>query len=122
MNNTMDLERMFQNAGSMDAQNTTLFLLSLIAQFGSTNKTTKNKKSNNNSTAEEDEDLLLARNISDMLMKYNKNDQTFWRIIVSNLEEEEIRRKEKANRRLSPTTSDVLISVYVRPILLCIIS
>ena len=119
----MDLEQLFQNAGSMDAKNTTLFLLSLIAQFGSTNKTTKNIKKNNNSTAEDDEDLLLARNISDMLMKYNKNDQTFWDIIVSNLEEEEIRiRKEKANRRLSPITSNTLITVYVRPILLCIIS
>lgn len=109
----MDLEQIFQNAGSMDAQNITLFLLSLIAQFGST-KSTKNTISTNKEN-EQDPDLLLALNITDMLMKYNKYDPTFWDIIASNLEEEEIRRKEEANKRLSPTTSNVLISVYVMP-------
>lgn len=108
----MDLERFFQSAGSMDVQNTTLFLLSLIAQFG------KNKSMNGttNDTAEdEDSDLLLDFNISDMIMKYYKYDPNFWATVVTNLVEEKIRRMENTNRRLGPTTSTVLISTYVRP-------
>lgn len=107
----MDLEQIFQNAGtSMDAQNITLLLLSLLAQFGSSKKVNKTNRTKN---TEEDPDVLLVHNISFMLMKYYEFDPAFWDVVVANLEEEEIRRKEQANRRLSPATSTVLISVYV---------
>jgi len=110
----MDLERMFQNAGSMDAQNTTLFLLSLIAQLG---KTQTMKGTTNNTSEDGDSDILLNFNIGDLLMKYYKYDPNFWATVVTNLVEEKIRRMENTNRRLRPTTSTVLISFYVRPIL-----
>jgi len=115
----MDLEQIFQNAGSMDAHNITLLLLSVLAQFGSS-KTGKRPAAASavngkeiNQTTVEDNDVLLAVNLSAMLMKYHSNDSVLWNTVVANLEKEEIRRKAEANRRLSPTTSTALISVYV---------
>ena len=118
----MDLEQIFQNAGSMDAQNITLLLLSLIAQFGnSSNKNNKRPLSNggikneiNQTTdAAEDTDVLLALNLSNVLVKYYSKDPALWSAVMANLEKEEIRRKEEANRRLSPVTATVLIGFYV---------
>ena len=116
----MDLEQIFQNAGSLDAQNITLLLLGALAQFGS-NRTNKrptetfaiNDKEFNHTTVE-DNDFLLAVHLGAMLMKYYSNDPALWNAVVANLEKEEIRRKAEANWRLSPTTSTVLISVYVK--------
>ena len=118
----MDLEHIFQNAGSMDAQNITLLLLSLITQFGSSNN--KNNKRpalsgvgineiNQTTDAEEDTDVLLALNLSNVLVKYYSKDPALWSAVMANLEKEEIRRKEEANRRLSPITAAVLIGFYV---------
>jgi len=118
----MDLETVFQNAGSMDAQNITLLLLNLVAQIGNSKKIKKlapnsadngYHKTNRTTNTEVDQDVLLAHNISAMLMKYYKHDPAFWAVVVANLEEEEIRKKKEKNQRLSPTTSNVLISVYV---------
>ena len=115
----MDLEQIFQNAGTMDAQNVTLLLLGALAQYGS-NTTSKrpaatfdmNDKEFNHTTIE-DKDVLLAVHLGAMLMKYYSNDPELWNAVVANLEKEEIRRKAEANWRLSPATSTVLISVYV---------
>ena len=117
----MDLEQIFQNAGSMDAQNITLLLLSLIAQFGSSNnKNNKrplsdvgNDEINQTADAAEDTDVLLALNLSNVLLKYYSKDPALWNAVMANLAKEEIRRKEEANRRLSPITATVLISFYV---------
>jgi len=118
----MDLEQIFQNAGSMDAQNITLLLLSLIAQFGSSNyKNNKrplsdvgNNEINQTTDAADDTDVLLALNLSNVLVKYYSKDPALWSAVMANLEKEEIRRKEEANRRLSPITATVLLSFYVR--------
>jgi len=118
----MDLENIFKNAGSIDAQNITLLLLSLIAQFGSSIKNNKQKPAilsyhgneiNQKNDAVEDADVFLAFNLSTMLVKYYSSDPVLWNAVLANLEKEEIRRKEEANRRLSPITSTVLISIYV---------
>jgi len=66
-----------------------------------------------NQTAAEDSDVLLALNLSAILVKYYSNNPTLWNAVLANLEKEEIRRKEQANQRVSPTTSTALISVYV---------
>ena len=116
----MDLEQIFQNAGSMDAQNVTILLLGVLAQFGS-NKTSlrpaatsvDNDEQETNQTTVEDDVVLLPLNLSAMLMKYYSNNSALWNAVVANLEKEEIRRKEEDNRLLSPTTSITLISVYV---------
>ena len=115
----MDLEDIFLNAGSMDAQNVTILLLGVLAQFGS-NKTSlrpaatsDNIEQETNQTTVEDDVVLLALNLSAMLMKYYSNNSALWNAVVANLEKEEIRRKEEDNRLLSPTTSITLISVYV---------
>ena len=113
----MDLEQIFQNAGSMDAQNVTILLLGILAQFGD-HKNSRRPADNNEQemlqTTEEDIDILLAFNLSSMLMKYYSNNSALWNAVVANLEKEEIRRKEQANRRVSPATSIALISIYVR--------
>jgi len=117
----MDLEQIFQNAGSMDAQNITLLLLSLITQFGSSNyKNSKRtlssvgyNKINQTTDAEKDTDVLLALNLSNVLVKYYSKDPALWSAVMANLEKEEIRMKEEANRRLSPITATVLLSFYV---------
>ncbi len=81
----MDLERMFQNAGSiMDAQNTIL----CSSWAWSPNSVVPIKQ------------LRIRRIIISARMR-------IW-------EKEAIWMKEEVNRQLSPTTSDVLISVYVR--------
>ena len=118
----MDLEQIFQNAGSMDAQNVTILLLGVLAQFGS-NKTNvrpsatyadnNNEQQEMNQTTAEDSDVLLAFNLSAILVKYFSNNPALWNAVLVNLEKEEVRRKELANQRVSPTTSTVLISVYV---------
>ena len=121
LNNEMDLEQIFQNAGSMDAQNITLLLLSLMAQFGSSNyKNNKRPLSdvgsneiNQTTDAADDTDVLLALNLSNVLVKYYSKDPALWSAVMANLEKEEIRRKEEANRRLSPITATVLLSFYV---------
>ena len=118
----MDLEHIFQNSGSMDAQNITLLLLSLIAQFGSSNyKNNKrplsgddNNDINQTTGAAEDTDVLLALNLSNVLVKYYSKDPALWSAVMANLAKEEIRRKEESNRRLSPVTATVLLSFYVR--------
>ena len=117
----MDLEQIFQNAGSMDAQNITLLLLSLITQFGSSNyKNSKRALSsvghteiNQTTDAEKNTDVLLALNLSNVLVKYYSKDPALWSAVMANLEKEEIRMKEEANRRLSPITATVLLSFYV---------
>ena len=115
----MDLEDIFLNAGSMDAQNVTILLLGVLAQFGN-NKTSLRPAATSddngqetNQTTVEDDVVLLALNLSAMLMKYYSNNSALWNAVVANLEKEEIRRKEDDNRLLSPTTSITLISVYV---------
>jgi len=95
----------------MDAQNITFLLLSLIAQFGSSNKNNKQKFA---TTSYHGMDVLLALNLSTMLVKYYSSDPALWNAVMANLEQEEIRRKEEANRRLSSITSTVLISFYVK--------
>ncbi len=122
LKNAMDLEKIFQNVGSMDAQNVTFLLLGLLAQFGS-NKTNvrpsttfadnNNGQQEMNHTAADDSDVLLAFNLSAILVKYYSNNPVLWNAVLANLEKEEIRRKEEANRRLNPVTSTVLISIYV---------
>ena len=118
----MDLEQIFQNAGSMDAQNITLLLLSLIAQFGSSSKNSKEKSAtssyhvngiNQTTDTAEDTDVLLALNLSNVLVKYYSKDPALWNAVMANLAKEEIRKKEEANRRLSPITATVLLSFYV---------
>ena len=118
----MDLEQIFQNAGSMDAQNITLLLLSLISQFGSSNNKNSKKlpsdlnagnRINETANGTEDTDVLLALNLSNVLVKYYSKDPALWSAVMANLAKEEIRRKEEANRRLSPVTATVLITFYV---------
>ena len=117
----MDLEQIFQNAGSMDAENVTILLLGILAQFGNNNYSKRpaaTSADNNNEqeilqTADEDIDVLLALNLSAILTKYYGNNSDLLNAVVANLEKEEIRRKEQSNRSVSPTTSTALISVYV---------
>ena len=87
-----------------DAQNITLLLLSLISQFGSSNnKNSKNPPSDLNAGSEinetanraEDTDVLLALNLSTMLVKYYSKDPARWNAVMTNLEQEEIRKKKK---------------------------
>ena len=116
----MDLEKIFQNAGSMDAQNVTILLLGILAQLGN-NKNSKrpaatfadNNELEKLKRTEADIDVLLAHNISAMLMKYYSNNSALWNTVVANLEREEIRRKEQSNQSVSSATSTALISVYV---------
>jgi len=72
-----------------------------------------NEQEVNQTTAVEDDDVLLALNLNALLVKYCNNNSALWNAVVANLENEEIRMKEQANRRVSPTTSTALISVYV---------
>jgi len=116
----MDLEQVFQNAGSMDAQNVTILLLGILAQLGNDKNSKKpaatfadNNELEKLQRTEVDIDVLLALNLSAMLMKYYSNNSALWNTVVANLEREEIRRKEQSNRSVSPTTSTALISVYV---------
>ncbi len=116
----MDLEQIFQNAGSMDAQNVTILLLGILAQFGNNTNSMRpaatpadNSEKEMLQTTEEENDVLLALNLTAMLMKYYSNNSALWNTVVANLEKEEIRRKEQSNRSVSPTTSTALISVYV---------
>jgi len=99
----MDLEQIFKNAGSMDAQNITFLLLGALAQFGS-NTTSKRSTATFdmsdkefNHTTVEDNDVLLAVHLGAMLMKYYSNDPALWNAVVANLEKEETRRKAEAN-------------------------
>ena len=116
----MDLEKIFQNAGSMDAQNVTILLLGILAQLGN-NKNSKrpaatfadNNELEKLQRTEADIDVLLALNLSAMLMKYYSNNSALWNTVVANLEREEIRRKEQSNQSVSSATSTALISVYV---------
>ena len=116
----MDLEQVFQNAGSMDAQNVTILLLGILAQLGNDKNSKKPAAtfSDNNELeklqrTEADIDVLLALNLSAMLMKYYSNNSALWNTVVANLEREEIRRKEQSNQSVSSATSTALISVYV---------
>ncbi len=120
----MDLEELSKNLGSMDAQNITSLLLSLISQLGGrrgrkrpaeTNSTfLADIAVNQSSSTMVDDTEILAHNLTTILMKNYMNDSALWNAIAVNLENEEIRWKEEANRRLSHVTSVVIIIIYVR--------
>ena len=61
-----------------------------------------------------DEIDILAHNLTELFMKhYGGNNADLWSAVLANLEKEEYRWKEAANRRLSHLASAVLVVVYV---------
>lgn len=116
----MDLEELSKNLGSMDAQNITSLLLSLISQLGGRRGRKRPDSNflsdiagNQSSSTMGDDTEILAHNLTTILMKNYMNDSALWNAIAINLENEEIRWKEEANRRLSHVTSVIIIIIYV---------
>ena len=118
----MDLEALSKNLGSMDAQNITSLLLSLISQLGGRRGRKRPTETDglfladtaiNQSSIMVEDTEILAHNLTTILMKNYMNDSALWDAIAVNLENEEIRWKEEANRRLSYVTSIIIIVIYV---------
>ncbi len=120
----MDFEWISRNlSSSMDPKNVTALLMSLIVQFGRRTTTTitddvANEVFLNNhqelNEDEDDTDIILAHNLTEILVRNYQHDASLLDAILKNLNNEENRWKEEANRRLSDHTFNVIIPIYVR--------
>jgi len=122
----MDFEEISRNlSSSMDANNITSLLINLIAQFGRKMRT--NSAGNtvfpgsntsigsvmNKQQVDDDANIILAHNLTAILLQNYRHDAGLLNAILKNLKNEEIRWKEEANRRISDLTFNVIIPIYV---------
>jgi len=107
----------------MDPKNVTALLMSLIVQFGRRTTTTITDDAANEAFLnshqelnedEDDTDIILAHNLTEILFRNYQHDASLLDAILKNLNNEENRWKEEANRRLSDHTFNVIIPIYVR--------
>jgi len=105
----------------MDAQNVTAALMNLIIQLGRESSIrfrppTAGGISNDGDlmNQEEDDTEELALNLSSILLSKYQNDTDFLIALTKSLNNEEVRWKEEANRRLSDVSATVLITIYVK--------
>jgi len=113
----MDLEKVSKSiqAPNMDAQNVTAILMSFISQIDRQSS----KRNNYNASVIVDQEEIeateeLALNLTTILLRSFENNTAFLHTLTKNLNNEEQRWKEEANRRVSDVSSTVLITIYVR--------
>lgn len=113
------LNEMLKNlsfVSNMDAHNVTSAVLSLIAQLGRTSKKlSKSKLFIPNEAGIDrdpneviDETRLLAHNLTNILYSYFENNTALLEVLTQNLNNEEIRWREAAERRVSNVTLTVI--------------
>lgn len=121
----MDFEGISRNlSSSMNPQNVTALLMSLIFQFGRKMRTTtdsangiflnNHQEVDDDNDGDEESDIILAQNLTEILFRNYQHDASFLSAVLKNLNNEETRWKEKANRRLSDHTFNAIIPIYVR--------
>ena len=112
----MDLEEITKSLlmPDMDAQNVTAVLMSFISQIGRQSSKRKNYNDSVVDQESEDDTEELARNLTTILLRSFENNTAFLHTLTKSLNNEELRWKEEANRRVSDVSSTVLITIYVR--------
>jgi len=98
----------------MDAQNVTAVLMRFINHVGRESSSRKYQNASTISQEEEDETEELALNLTNILLRSFENNTAFLHTLTKSLNNEELRWKEEANRRVSDVSSTILITIYVR--------
>jgi len=100
----------------MDAHNVTATVLSLIAQFGRRSKNLPESQlliPNSGAEIHRAPNEVVAHNLTNMLYSYFQNNTALLEVLTQNLNNEEIRLREVAERCVSNITFTVIVVIYV---------
>ena len=116
----MDFEGISRNISlAMGPQNVTALLMSLISQFGRSTRTRDDAGNkafpiDHQEIDDEDMDMIVAHNLSAILLRNYHHNASLLDDILRNLKDEENRWREESNRRLSDQTFNIIMPIYVR--------